>query len=102
LRLTLSDEPGFWEDYGYRENATYPSPPARAAGCHIGPMTIRAAQLRDHVAPEPRPVGTTASPHRSIDRKPGTSTVTSALHGVVCDDPRTRAEFLSVTGGRLR
>jgi GTP cyclohydrolase IA len=35
-------------------------------------------------------------------RKPGATTVTSALRGVVRDDPRTRAEFLSVTGGRLR
>ena len=27
-------------------------------------------------------------------------TVTSALHGIVRDDPRTRDEFLSLTGGR--
>ncbi len=29
-------------------------------------------------------------------RAPGTKTVTSALHGVIRDDPRTRAEFLSL------
>ena len=33
-------------------------------------------------------------------QKPGTRTVTSALHGLVRDDPRTREEFLSLTGGR--
>jgi len=31
-------------------------------------------------------------------QKPGAKTVTSALHGLVRDDPRTRAEFLSLTG----
>jgi GTP cyclohydrolase I len=31
--------------------------------------------------------------------KPGTRTVTSALHGLVRDDPRTRQELLSLTGG---
>src|SRR3954468_3228910 len=30
--------------------------------------------------------------------KPGTKTVTSALHGLVRDDPRTRQEFLALTG----
>jgi GTP cyclohydrolase IA len=30
-------------------------------------------------------------------RAPGTTTVTSALHGVLRDDPRTRAEFLALT-----
>jgi GTP cyclohydrolase IA len=30
-------------------------------------------------------------------QKPGTTTVTSALHGLVRDDPRTREEFLSLT-----
>jgi GTP cyclohydrolase IA len=33
-------------------------------------------------------------------QKAGVSTVTSALHGLVRDDPRTREEFLSLTGGR--
>jgi GTP cyclohydrolase I len=31
-------------------------------------------------------------------QKPGARTVTSALHGLVRDDPRTRQEFLSLTG----
>jgi len=35
-------------------------------------------------------------------QKPGARTVTSALHGLVRDDPRTREEFLSLTGGRTR
>jgi GTP cyclohydrolase IA len=35
-------------------------------------------------------------------QKPGTRTVTSALHGLVRDDPRTREEFLSLTGRRTR
>jgi GTP cyclohydrolase IA len=34
-------------------------------------------------------------------QKPGAKTVTSALHGLVRDDPRTRDEFLSLTGGRV-
>lgn len=32
-------------------------------------------------------------------QKPGAKTVTSALHGLVRDDPRTRAEFLRLTDG---
>jgi GTP cyclohydrolase I len=35
-------------------------------------------------------------------QKPGTKTITSALHGLVRDDPRTREEFLSLTGRRTR
>src|SRR5437588_1300772 len=35
-------------------------------------------------------------------QKAGARTVTSALHGLVRDDPRTREEFLSLTGGRGR
>jgi GTP cyclohydrolase I len=35
-------------------------------------------------------------------QKPGAVTITSALHGLVRDDPRTREEFLSLTGGRGR
>jgi GTP cyclohydrolase IA len=35
-------------------------------------------------------------------QKVGARTVTSALHGLVRDDPRTREEFLSLTGGRTR
>jgi GTP cyclohydrolase I len=33
-------------------------------------------------------------------RAPGTKTVTSAVYGTVRDDPRTRAEFLSLVGRR--
>ena len=33
-------------------------------------------------------------------QKPGARTVTSALHGLVRDDPRTRQEFLALTGDR--
>jgi GTP cyclohydrolase IA len=33
-------------------------------------------------------------------QKPGARTVTSALHGLVRDDPRTRQEFLSLTADR--
>jgi GTP cyclohydrolase IA len=33
-------------------------------------------------------------------QKVGARTVTSALHGLVRDDPRTREEFLALTGGR--
>jgi GTP cyclohydrolase I len=35
-------------------------------------------------------------------QKPGALTITSALHGLVRDDPRTREEFLTLTGGRGR
>ncbi len=35
-------------------------------------------------------------------QKPGAVTITSALHGLVRDDPRTREEFLSLTGGRVK
>jgi GTP cyclohydrolase I len=35
-------------------------------------------------------------------QKPGAVTITSALHGLVRDDPRTREEFLTLTGGRSR
>ena len=33
-------------------------------------------------------------------QKPGAKTVTSALHGLVREDPRPREEFLSLSGGR--
>ena len=32
-------------------------------------------------------------------QKPGATTVTSALRGLVRDDPRTRGEFLALAGG---
>jgi GTP cyclohydrolase I len=34
-------------------------------------------------------------------QKSGAKTITSALHGLVRDDPRTREEFLSLTGRRV-
>ncbi len=34
-------------------------------------------------------------------QKPGTSTVTSAMRGKLREDPRTRAEFLTLAGGRF-
>ena len=34
-------------------------------------------------------------------QKHGAKTVTSTLHGLVRDDPRTRGEFLSLTGGSI-
>jgi len=33
-------------------------------------------------------------------QKQGSTTVTSALHGLVRDDPRTRQEFLALATGR--
>jgi GTP cyclohydrolase I len=35
-------------------------------------------------------------------QKAGVATITSALHGLVRDDPRTREEFLSLAAGRGR
>jgi GTP cyclohydrolase I len=35
-------------------------------------------------------------------QKAGATTITSALHGLVRDDPRTREEFLTLTRGRAR
>jgi GTP cyclohydrolase IA len=65
------------------------------------PSTVLQAQL------EPKGVGVLLEaehlcmPLRGV-QKPGAKTVTSALHGLVRDDPRTREEFLSLTGGRTR
>jgi GTP cyclohydrolase I len=58
-----------------------------------------AAWLQQHV--QPKGVGVvleaehTCMSIRGV-RAPGTSTVTSALHGVIRDDARTRAEFLAL------
>lgn len=35
-------------------------------------------------------------------QKPRTLTLTSALHGLLRDDPRTRAEFLALTASDRR
>ena len=52
---------------------------------------------------EPRGVGVVIEAEHCMSlrgvQKPGARTITSALHGVVRDDPRTRQEFLALTGG---
>jgi GTP cyclohydrolase I len=52
---------------------------------------------------EPRGVGVVVTAEHSCMalrgvRSPGTRTVTSALHGLLRDDPRTRQEFLALAG----
>jgi GTP cyclohydrolase IA len=54
---------------------------------------------------EPKGVGVVlAAEHRCMSargvQKPGAKTVTSALLGLIRDDPRTRAEFLNLAGSR--
>ena len=61
-----------------------------------------AGWLEEHLAP--RGVGVVLeAEHLCMSlrgvQKPGARTVTSALHGRLRDDPRTRQEFLSLTGG---
>jgi GTP cyclohydrolase I len=61
-----------------------------------------AGWLNDHL--EPKGVGVVIeAEHMCMSlrgvQKPGARTMTSALHGLVRDDPRTRHEFLSLTGG---
>ena len=66
-------------------------------------LTTRiAGWLDEHLAP--RGVGVVLeAEHLCMSlrgvQKPGARTVTSALHGLVRDDPRTRQEFLALTGG---
>ena len=60
-----------------------------------------AGWLNDHL--EPRGVGVVIeAEHLCMSlrgvQKPGARTVTSALHGLVRDDARTRQEFLALTG----
>src|SRR5215208_3090127 len=61
-----------------------------------------AGWLDDHLAPKGVGVVIEAE-HLCMSlrgvQKTGARTVTSALHGLVRDDPRTRQEFLSLTGG---
>ncbi|SDD15581.1 GTP cyclohydrolase I [Geodermatophilus telluris] len=57
--------------------------------------------LRDHLAP--RGVGVViAAEHQCVSlrgiRAAGSRTVTSALHGLLREDPRSRQEFLALTG----
>jgi len=62
-----------------------------------------AGWLDDHLAPKGVGVVLEAE-HLCMSlrgvQKPGARTVTSALHGRLRDDPRTRQEFLALTGGR--
>ena len=62
-----------------------------------------AACIQEHLAPKGVGVVMEAE-HLCMSlrgvQKAGARTVTSALHGLVRDDPRTREEFLSLTGGR--
>jgi GTP cyclohydrolase IA len=66
-------------------------------------LTVQiAGWLQQHLAP--RGVGVVLeAEHMCMTlrgvQKPGTKTVTSALHGLVRDDPRTRQEFLTLTRG---
>ena len=66
-------------------------------------MTVQIANwLEEHL--DPRGVGVVLeAEHLCMSlrgvQKPGARTITSALHGVVRDDPRTRQEFLALTGG---
>jgi GTP cyclohydrolase IA len=61
-----------------------------------------AGWLDDHLAPQGAGVVLEAE-HMCMSLRgvqtPGARTVTSALHGRLRDDPRTRQEFLSLTGG---
>jgi GTP cyclohydrolase I len=67
-------------------------------------LTVQVANwLRDRLAP--RGVGVVLeAEHLCMTLRgvqaPGTTTITSALQGVLREDPRSRAEFLSLTGGR--
>lgn len=61
--------------------------------------------LQEHL--EPKGVGVVVeAEHLCMSlrgvQKPGTRTLTSALHGLVRADHRTREEFLSLAGGRAR
>jgi len=66
-------------------------------------LTVQiAGWLDEHLAP--RGVGVVLeAEHMCMSlrgvQKPGARTVTSALHGRLRDDPRTRQEFMSLTGG---
>ena len=64
----------------------------QVAGCiqeHLAPKGVGVVLEAEHLCMSLRGV-----------QKAGARTVTSALHGLVRDDPRTREEFLSLTGGR--
>ena len=67
-------------------------------------LTARvAAWLDEHLAP--RGVGVVLeAEHMCMTlrgvQKPGAMTVTSTLHGLLRDDPRTREEFLTLVHGK--
>jgi GTP cyclohydrolase I len=66
-------------------------------------LTAQVARWLDHHL-QPKGVGVVVeAEHLCMSlrgvQKPGARTVTSALHGLVRDDLRTRQEFLSLTGG---
>ena len=61
---------------------------AQIAGClqdHLSPKGVGVVLEAEHMCMSLRGV-----------QKPGTKTVTSALHGLIRDDPRTRQEFLAL------
>lgn len=67
-------------------------------------MTVQIADLLDAEL-APRGVGVVLEAEHTCmslrgAAKPGTTTVTSALRGLVREDPRTRAEFLALAGVR--
>ena len=66
-------------------------------------LTIQVADWLEHEL-KPRGVGVVIeAEHMCMTlrgvQKPGTKTVTSALRGLVRDDPRTRQEFLTLSRG---
>jgi len=69
-------------------------------------LTVQVADwLEEHLAPKGVGVVLEAE-HMCMSlrgvQKPGTRTVTSALHGLVRDDPRTRQELLALAGTGVR
>ena len=78
---------------------------ARVVEMSVGRLRVQerltrqiATWLREHL--QPKGVGVLEAEHTGMSirgvRAPGTETVTSALLGVLRDDPRTRTEFLAL------
>ena len=76
---------------GADADAAVPGMQAHLEGCSAQPKGVGVVLEAGHSCMSLRGV-----------QKSGANTVTSALHGLVRDDPRTRAEFLSLTGRRTR
>lgn len=81
--------------------------PAPVNGHRAGTVSDVSPQLAPAGGVQPKGVGVVLeAEHLCMSlrgvQKPGAVTVTSALHGLVRDDPRTREEFLSLTGRRGR